>query len=120
MESVTPWQRAGIALGAILALYLVYSHLQYFGDSSFLGAILLLEVIIVCLWKYEQRFLVLLVVSFAWAGMNVPLQGAWTAGRWVVLTAGAAVGFVVWTTHSRRPFGLLHLIAFFCISAALV
>jgi O-antigen ligase len=120
MNSVKPLQWAGIVLGVSLALYFIYSHLQYFSDVSFLGGILLLEVIIASLWKYDQRFFVLLMITFVWAGMHVPLQGAWTAGRWVVLSAGAVVGFIVWTKTPRRPFGSLHLIAFFCICAAFV
>ena len=97
MNSLKPLQWAGIALGLSLALYFVYSHLHYFGNISFLGGILLLEVIIASLWKYDQRFFILLMIAFAWAGMHVPLQGAWTIGRWVVLAVGAVAGFIVWT-----------------------
>jgi O-antigen ligase len=120
MNSVKPLQWAGIVLGVSLALYFIYSHLQYFSDVSFLGGILLLEVIIASLWKYDQRFFVLLMITFVWAGMNVPLQGTWRGGRWVVLSAGAAVGYIVWTKTPRRPFGSLHLIAFVCICVAFV
>ena len=120
MNSAKPLQWAGIALGLSLALFFVYSHLQYFGNISFLGGILLLEVIIACLWKYDQRFFVLLMITFVWAGMHVPLQNSWTVGRWVVLSTGAAVGYIVWTKAPRRPFGTLHLIAFFCVCAAFV
>jgi hypothetical protein len=45
-------------LGVGLALYFSYSHFQYFGDVSLLGGIMLLEVIIACIWKYDQRFFV--------------------------------------------------------------
>ena len=120
MNSVKPLHWAGIGLGLILALYFVYSHLQYFGNVSFLGGILMLEIIVASLWKYDQRFLVLLIITFVWAGANVPLQGPGIMGRWVVLSAGAAVGYIVWTKNPRRPFGSLHLIAFFCICAAFV
>ena len=120
MNSVKPVKLAGIGLGLIVALYFFYSHLQYFGDVSFLGEILLLEVIIVSLWKYDQRFFVLLIIVFVWAALSVPLKSSWTVGRWAVLSAGAAVGFIVWTKTPRRPFGSIHLIAFFCVSAAFV
>ncbi|MGD0469353.1 MAG: O-antigen ligase family protein [Terriglobales bacterium] len=119
MNSLKPLQWAGIGLGVSLALYFIYHHLHYFSDVSFLGGILLLEVIIASLWKYDERFFALLMITFVWAGMYVPLQGAWTAGRWVVLSAGAVVGFIVWTKNPRRSFRSLHLIAFFCICAAL-
>jgi O-antigen ligase len=120
MTSLKPMQLAGIGLGLSLALYVLYSHLQYFGDTSFLGGILMLEIIIAALWKYDQRFLVLLIIIFVWAGTNVPLQGAGVMGRWVVLSVGAAVGYLVWTKNPRRPFGSIHLIAFFCVCAAFV
>src|SRR6266852_9719593 len=92
MDSVKPLQLAAIVLGLGLVLYLIYSHLQYFRDVSFLGGILLLEIIIASLWNYGQRFFVLLMITFVWAGLNVPLQSAGTVGRWVVLAAGALVG----------------------------
>ncbi|HYW36639.1 MAG TPA: O-antigen ligase family protein [Terriglobales bacterium] len=120
MNSEKPLQWAGIVLGLSLVLYFTYSHLQYFGNVSFLGGILLLEVIIASLWKYDQRFFVLLMITFVWAGIHVPLQGAGTVGRWVVLSAGAVVGYIIWAKNPRRPFGSLHLIAFFCICAAFV
>jgi O-antigen ligase len=120
MKSARSLQSAGIALGLGLALYLVYTHVQYFGDVSFLGGILLLEVIIASVWKFDQRFFVLLMVTFLWAGMQVPLQSAWTAGRWVVLAAGALVGCIVWTRALHKPFQSIHLIAFFCICTAFV
>jgi O-antigen ligase len=120
MSSVKPLQWAGIVLAFSLVLYFFYSHLQYLGNVSFLGGILLLEVILVCLWKYDQRFFVLLIITFLWAGMHVPLQGAWTSGRWLVLTVGALVGFIIWLKAPRRTYGLLHLIALFCVCAAFV
>jgi O-antigen ligase len=120
MNSTKVLQWVGVSLGLALFVYFVSSHLQSFGNVSFLGGILLLEVIIGGLWKYDQRFLTLLIITFVWAGMNVPLQSAWTGGRWVVLAAGAVVGYVVWAKNPRGPFGSLHLIAFFCVCAAFV
>ena len=109
-----------ISLGSCLGLYLVFHYLRYFSDMTFLGGFLLLEVIIMSLWKYDQRFFMLLVIVFLWAGMHVPMQFAWTTPRWIILSAGATVGFVIWTRTPRRPFGPIHLIAFFCIGAAFV
>lgn len=120
MSSLKPLHWVAIGLGLILALYLVYFHLRYFGNVSYLGAILALEVIVACLWKYKQRFFVLLIITFVLAGLKVPLQGAGTKGRWVVLAVGAVVGFIVWTKTPNRPFRSIHLIAFFCICAACV
>ena len=120
MNSLKPLQWAGVVLGLCLALYFLYFHLQYFGDISFLGAVLVLEIIIAGLWNYDQRFFVLIVITFLWAGMKVPLQSAGSVGRWVVLGAGAIVGSVVWVKASRRSFQSIHLIAFFCVFTAFV
>ncbi len=109
-----------IVLTLALALYFLFFNLQYFSDAAYLAGFLLLEVIIVCLWKYDQRFFSLLMIAFLWAGMHVPVESAWTTARWIVLGAGAAAGFIVWTKSPRGPFGSLHLIAFFCIGAAFV
>lgn len=120
MGSLKPIQWIGLAVGLGLLLYFFYSYLSYFGDVSFLGGILLLEVIIASLWKYRQRFFILLMGAFLWAGMSVPLAGAWTGGRWLVLSVGAVVGYIVWEKKPVRPFGSMHLIAFFCICTAFV
>ena len=120
MNSLRPLQWAGLALGVGLGLYLLSTHLQYFGNVTFLGGILLLEILIAGLWKYEQRLLVLMMIAFAWAGMPLPGKGAWTIGRWAVLGAGAAVGYVIWLKNPRGGFRLIHLLALFCISAAFV
>lgn len=120
MNSLKPLQWTGIVLGFTLTLYLLYSHLQSFGDVSFLGGVLLLEMIIAALWKFRERFFVLLLITFLWAGMSVPMQGAGTAGRWVVLASGAVVGFIIWTKTPHTRFRSIHLIAFFCVCAAFV
>jgi len=120
MNSLKPLHWVGIVVGLVLVLYFTYHHLQYFSDVSFLGAVLLIEIIIASLWKYDQRFFVLLIIAVGWAGMSFPLQGEWTRGRWVVLAAGAVAGFIIWTKTPRGRFGSLHLIAFFCVCAAFV
>ncbi len=119
-DRIKPWQWVGLAFGALLFTYAVLSHLQYFGSISFLGAILLIEVVIASLWKYDRRFFTVLMVAFLWAGMHVPLQSAWTGGRWFVLGVGAVIGYIVWMREPRRSFQTIHLLAFFCIGAAFV
>ena len=120
MHSVKPLQWAGILVGLCLAIYLVYSHSQDLGNVTVLGGVLLLEIVIASLWKYDERFFVLLLVAFAWAGMAVPLEGTWTIGRWAVLAAGTGAGVIIWLHAPRGRFGSIHLIAFFCICAAFV
>jgi O-antigen ligase len=120
MNSLKPLQWIGITLGIAVVLFFSYRYLQLLGNVNFLGAVLLLEVIIACVWKYSQRFFVLLMITFVWASMHLPMQGAWTSGRWLVLGAGAAAGYIVWTKTSLRPFGSFHLIALSCVFTAFV
>jgi O-antigen ligase len=107
-------------LGSGVALYALLHYLQLFSDVTFLGGFLLLEIIAASIWNYEQRFLILMLVAFLWAGMSLPIESAWTLGRWLVLAAGSAVGFVIWTRNPRQRFGSLHLISFFCVGSAFV
>ena len=121
MNSLKPLLWAGILLGVVVVLYLFYQHLPYFGNASLLGAVLMLEILIASIWRYEERFFALLIIAFTWAATGLPFQEAWRGGgRWLVLAAGAAVGFIIWTKTPRRLFGSIHLIAFFCVSAAFV
>jgi O-antigen ligase len=120
MTSLKTSRLAAIGIGSCLALYLIYTHLGYFGDITFLGGILMLEIIVASIWNFEQRFFALILIIFLWAGMHVPLESAGTLGRWVVLAAGAAVGFVIWIQVPRKPFRTIHLIALFCICMALI
>jgi len=118
MNSLRPWQWAGIALGSALVLHFLYTHSWYLTDVSLLGGIIGLEVLVALLWRFEQRFFAALVIAFLWAGMYVPLSGVGKSGRWVLLFAGALVGFIVWQRAPRAPFRAIHLVALFCIFAA--
>jgi O-antigen ligase len=120
MTSLKPLQWAAILLGLSVAGYFAYSRMYMFSNISFLAGILLLEIFIATVWKYDQRFFILLIIAFAWAGMGVPLGSAWVNGRWAVLAVGAVAGSIVWIRSPRGRFGAFHLIAFFCVCAAFV
>jgi O-antigen ligase len=120
MKVGNPLLVLAIILSSLCGLFLIYAHLAYFGNVFFLGGLLLLEIIIGCLWKYPQRFFPLLMIIFLSASMNVPIQGVATAGRWVVLAAGAMVGFIVWIKNPRKHFTAFHLIALPCVGTAFV
>jgi O-antigen ligase len=120
MNAAKPLLWAAAGLGAALVLYFSYHNLHYFSDIKILGGILLLEIIVVSIWNYRQRFFLLMMITFVWASLRIPLQSAWTSGRWPVLAIGAAIGFIVWTKSPLKPSGTFHLTAFFCVCAALV
>ena len=111
---------ASIALGLLLAAGFLLFRVSEFANVKFLGGLLLLEILVVCVWRYEQRFFLLLIVAFVWAGIRVPLQATWTSGRWAVLATGAVTGFIIWMRKTRARFSAFHLVALVCCVSALV
>ena len=109
-----------IALSCLFAVYAVVYRPAYFSSSDELAILLFLQVLLAAIWNYRARFFPLLLAAFLWAGMMVPLNAAWTSGRWLVLAVGALAGLVVYTRDQRYYFGTFHLVALFCVIAALL
>jgi len=109
-----------IALGCLFAVYAAVFRPAYFSSSNQLATLLFLQILLAAIWKYRARFFPLLLVVFLWAGMALPLNTAWTSGRWLILAVGALVGLVVYTRDHRHSLATFHLGAFFCVVAALV
>ena len=108
-------------LAALLLVWYAQRHPGFFSNTDYLGGILLLELILVSLWRYEIRFLPFMMIVFLWAGMNVPYEIAGLAARWFVLGSGALAGFTMWIKNRREQrLTAFHLVAFFCVIAALV
>jgi O-antigen ligase len=105
---------------SLFAVYLSVFRPDYLNRSRYLGALIFLQVLIAAVWNYRQRFLPLLLIIFFWAGTAVPLNVVWTSGRWFVLGVGAAVGYVIYMKDRHHHFAMFHLLAFFCVLAALV
>jgi O-antigen ligase len=105
----------------LILLYAAETRPGYFTDFNYLGGLLLLEVLVFTLWHYERWLFAVLMLSFLWAGSNMPL---WTAGnvvRWFFLGFGALVGLVKWGKLDRRHhFSALHLVALLCVLSAAV
>lgn len=120
MNDLKPSHWVAIAAGSCVLLYLTYTHLQNFGDPSFLSSLVALEIGIFAIWNYEQRFFTVLLFAFLCAGLRIPLQAAGATGRWAALGAGAAIGFVLWIQGPRKPFRTVHMFAFFCVCTAFV
>jgi len=109
-------------LAVLLLLWYAQTSPGLFSDIHYLGGILLLELIFVCMWRYETRFLPFMTIVFLWAGMYVPYAvSVAVPARWFVLGSGALSGFAMWIKHRREQrLTVFHLIAFFCLIAALV
>jgi hypothetical protein len=92
-----------------------------FANTTYLGAILALQVAFVGLSYFEQVFFPLLMGTFLWAGSSLPFYGVGMSLRWLFLGVGALGGFVIWIKRPRpRHFAFFHLVAAFCVLSALV
>jgi O-antigen ligase len=111
----------GIPVLILAMFWLADIRPGYFANVTYLGGLLLLEVLIVSVWHYESSFFAVLMLSFFWAGCSLPLAGAGAAARWVFLLVGAVVGIVKWAERDQRqPFRAFHLVALLCFLSALV
>jgi O-antigen ligase len=108
-----------IVLACLFAAYAAVFWPAYLSSSNGLATLLFLQVLLAAIWNYRARFFPLLLVVFLWAGLMVPLNGAWTSGRWLVLSVGALAGLVVYARDQQYSFEAFHLVALFCVVAAL-
>jgi O-antigen ligase len=109
-----------ILISCLFAVYAAIFHPAYFSSLDELATLLFLQVLLAAIWNYRARFFPLLLVVFLWAGMALPLNAVWTSGRWLVLAVGALAGLVVYPRDQRYSFATFHLLAFFCVAAALL
>ncbi len=107
---------------AFLALFfLVVRRPGMFANTTYLGAILALQIAFVGLAHLEEAFFPLLMGTFLWAGTSLPFFGAGMSLRWLFLAVGALGGLVIWMKSPRtRHFGPFHLMALFCVLSAVV
>lgn len=118
----SPSIRTSSFLGLIAAclglLYLAHSRPWYFSNSAYLEGLIFLQLLLASLWKFRQAFFVFLMTAFVWAGLDLPLKGTWTAGRWVVLAMGSVTGLMIFLQDHRYRFNSFHLVALFCVLVA--
>ncbi len=106
---------ATLLVGVGLAL----THPVYFSDVRYLGALLGIEITVVCLWYYDVIFFPLLIALFLWAGMNIPFSALGRTARWLILAVAAFAGLVMWMRDHRHTFKIFHLVALSCVLTAL-
>ncbi len=92
----------------------------YLGDYYYLGALIFVEVMLIALWGFAQRFFPVLIGVFLWAGMDLPLSDMWTSRRWFVLAIAAVAGFAIYIRSQRHNFSGFHLTALVCVLSAVV
>lgn len=104
----------------LLAMALAIFRPGYLNNTYYLSGLVFLHILAACIWKFRERFFPLVMIIFLWAGMALPFSAVWTSGRWLVLAVGAAAGFFIYLRDRARRFGSIHLLAGFCILAAIV
>jgi O-antigen ligase len=107
---------------ALLGLFVLAERRPvWFANTTYLGAILVLQIAFVGLTHFEEVFFPLLMGTFLWAGTALPFNGTGMSLRWLFLAEGALGGFVIWLKSPRpRHFTSFHLVASLCVLAALV
>jgi O-antigen ligase len=111
---------AGVGLILLLLLYTAYTRPWYFTSQTYLGALLLLELLVAAVWMYRRIFFPLVIASFLFAGLNLPVGGGWTTARWIFLGVGAGVGLIIMMKEPVHRLGVFHLLAGFTVLAALI
>jgi O-antigen ligase len=111
---------AALLLVTVGLIFVAQAQPGYFSNITYLGAILLFQIIAASIWHYEQTFFLLIVCSFLLGGMNTPFLGVGMTARWFVLAAGAFAGYIRWMKYPRKHFTAVHLAALFAVLAALV
>jgi O-antigen ligase len=112
------WAAAAFVIVAAGLAAFAYSQPGYFNGQTYLGGLLLLEILAVAIAMYRRVFFPFVVVSFLLAGVDLPLSSIWTVARWLVLATGAAVGALLVLKDRGYRFGLFHVLGFLAALAA--
>jgi O-antigen ligase len=108
-----------LVAGCLALFYFAHSRPGYFSSATYLGGLIFLQLLFIALWNFRQTFFAFLMISFVWAGIDLPWKSAWTAGRWAVLAAGALVGLAIFLQDRRYRFAGFHVVALTCVLVAL-
>jgi O-antigen ligase len=108
-----------IAAASILFLLVLSVKRPYmFGESNVL-ALLVLVIAGMIASQYQTHFWTIMIAVFFWGGSALPLAGAMSLFRWVVLGLGAFLAIAYYARKAHRtPLNHLHLLALFTVVAA--
>lgn len=110
----------GLLACCLAGAYLVIFRPGYLTSVEYLQGLLFIQIVFAALWNFRSRYFALVVISFLLAGLDLPGRGPWVAARWFVLIVGALAGYVAYMKERSHRFTAFHLIAFFCVMAAMV
>jgi O-antigen ligase len=108
-------------IGLGILFYALRGRPGLFANPRYLGAILALEIVLACLWRFEKVFFPATMGCFLLAATSLPFAAENLTVRWVFLGVGALAGFIIWMRSTQaKHFGLFHLVALFCVLSAVV
>lgn len=110
----------GMVLASLVLAYAAFSRPWYFTDKTYLGGLVLLELLLAAVWQYRRVFFPIVIIGFVLAGVDLPVGTFWTQARWAFLGMGAFAGSVLMLKHRGHRFGLFHAVAVFALLTALV
>jgi O-antigen ligase len=111
---------AVLMVGSFLLALILLVRPGYLASPEMLVEFIIAQLVLAAICRYRQVFFLALVSAFLWAGVDLPFQRSWLQGRWVVLGVGALAGLAIYMKDRNHRFGTFHLIAFFCMLAALI
>jgi len=107
-------------MGALVLFLELQRRPGYFANSTYIGGILALEIVLACLWRFEKVFFPAMMWCFFSASTTLPFGAESYTIRWIFLGVGSLAGLIIWMRSSRaQHFGLFHLVALFCVLSAL-
>lgn len=109
----------GLAMGLLCLAYLAYSRPDYFTSSTNIAGLLVIQFLIAAVYFFRRVFFPAVLVSFLFAGVDLPVGSGWATARWVFLGVGAGVGLVMMVKERRLHYGLFHFVAFLNVLAAM-
>jgi O-antigen ligase len=115
-----PALAAAAGVCAIAVVYMAWSRPSYFTSQTYIGGLILLELVIGAIWKFRQVFFTVLILAFVLAGTSLPGSSVFTSARWLFLGVGAVVGFLMVLKDHQHHFGFFDAIALFAVLAAAV
>jgi O-antigen ligase len=110
-----------LGMAGLLILFLgAERRPAFFANTTYLGALIVLELVVACLWLFDKVFFPVTIGCFLLAGTGLPLSGESTTLRWLFLAVGGTAGLVIWLKSSQpKHFESFHLVALFCVFSAL-
>jgi O-antigen ligase len=104
----------------VVLMYLAYSRPGYFTSQTYLGGLILIELLVLAVSLYRRFFFPVVMIAFLLAGVDLPVGAFWTSARWAFLAVGAVVGMFIMLKDRVYHFGLFHSVATFVVLTSVI